>query len=68
MNDFDLSKKDKQISKTIIDCIDESGMLTEDTSEIEEISNFIFTELEIEMFIKKYHSQASSLWCGVQKL
>ena len=52
LNDFDLSKKDKQISKTIIDCIDESGMLTEDTSEIEEISNFIFTELEIESVLK----------------
>ena len=52
LNDFDLSNKETQISKLIIDCIDESGMLTESISGIEEISNFIFTESEIEITLK----------------
>ena len=52
LNDFDLSNKDIRISKVIIDCVDESGMLTDSIAEIEEISNFIFTESEIENILK----------------
>ena len=52
LNDFDLSNRDTQISQVIIDCIDESGMLTESISKIEEISNFIFSESEIELVLK----------------
>ena len=52
LNDFDLSNKEAQISKLLIDSIDESGMLTESISGIEEISNFIFSESEIEITLK----------------
>ena len=52
LNDFDLSNKETQISKLLIDSIDESGMLTESISGIEEISNFIFSESEIEITLK----------------
>ena len=52
LKDFDLNNKETQISKLIIDCIDESGMLTESISGIEEISNFIFSEPEIEIILK----------------
>ena len=52
LNELNLCKKDVQISKIIIDCIDESGMLTEDIHEIEKLSNFIFTDLEIQHVLK----------------
>ena len=52
LNELNLCKKDLQISKIIIDCIDESGMLTEDIHEIEKLSNFIFTDLEIQHVLK----------------
>ena len=52
VNELNLCKKDEQISKIIIDCIDESGMLTEDIHEIEKLSNFIFTDLEIQHVLK----------------
>tara|TARA_B100000579_G_scaffold420973_1_gene421256 strand:- start:324 stop:1598 length:1275 start_codon:yes stop_codon:yes gene_type:complete len=48
LNDFKINKKETEISKLIIDCIDESGQLVTDIEEIEEISNFLFTENEIE--------------------
>ena len=52
LNDLSLSIQDTQISKVIIDCIDEQGMLTESIAKIEEILNFIFTESEIENVLK----------------
>ena len=52
VNELNLCKKDEQISKIIIDCIDESGMLTEDIHEIEKLSNFVFTDLEIQYVLK----------------
>ena len=48
LDDFHLNEKEIKISKLIIACIDESGELTESTEQIEEISNFIFSEKEIE--------------------
>ena len=48
LDDFHLNEKEIQISKLIIGCIDESGKLSESTEQIEEISNFIFTEKEIQ--------------------
>ena len=52
LNELNLCKKDVQISKIIIDCIDESGMLAEDIHEIEKLSNFVFTDLEIQYVLK----------------
>ena len=52
LNELNLCKKDEQISKIIIDCIDESGMLAEDIHEIEKLSNFVFTDLEIQYVLK----------------
>ncbi len=52
LNDLSLSIQDTQISKVIIDCIDEQGMLTESIAKIEEMLNFIFTESEIENVLK----------------
>ena len=52
VNELNLCKKDVQISKIIIDCIDESGMLAEDIHEIEKLSNFVFTDLEIQYVLK----------------
>ena len=48
INDFSLNEDQIKLSKIIIDCIDESGMLTEEISEIEKISNHIFRSNEIE--------------------
>ena len=48
LDDFHLNEKETQIAKLIIGCIDESGKLSESTEQIEEISNFIFTEKEIQ--------------------
>ena len=48
LNDFHLNEKDIKIAKLIIGCIDESGELSESTQQIEEISNYIYSEKEIE--------------------
>tara|TARA_B100002052_G_scaffold259539_1_gene252188 strand:- start:6168 stop:7436 length:1269 start_codon:yes stop_codon:yes gene_type:complete len=48
INDFNLNEDQIKLSKIIIDCIDESGMLTEEIFEIEKISNHIFRSNEIE--------------------
>ena len=48
LDDFHLNEKEIKIAKLIIGCIDESGKLSESTEQIEEISNFIFTEKEIQ--------------------
>ena len=52
LDDFDLNKKQIELSTILIDCIDESGRLTEDTYEIEKISKYIFHANEIEEAIK----------------
>ena len=52
LTDFQLSKKEIEISKLIIDCIDESGKLAEEIHEIEEISKFTFQAFEIEEVLK----------------
>ena len=48
LDDFHLNEKEIKIAKLIIWCIDESGELSESTEQIEEISNFIYSEKEIE--------------------
>jgi RNA polymerase sigma-54 factor len=48
LDDFHLNKKEIKIAKLIIGCIDESGELSESTQQIEEISNYIYSEKEIE--------------------
>ncbi len=48
LNDFHLNEKEIKIAKLIIGCIDESGELSESTEQIEKISNFIYSEKEIE--------------------
>jgi len=48
LDDFHLNEKEIKIAKLIIGCIDESGELSESTEQIEEMSNFIFSEKEIE--------------------
>ena len=48
LDDFHLDEKEIKIAKLIIGCIDESGELSESTEQIEEISNYIYSEKEIE--------------------
>ena len=48
LDDFHLNEKEIKIAKLIIGCSDESGELSESTEQIEEISNFIYSEKEIE--------------------
>ena len=48
LDDFHLNEKEIKIAKLIIGCIDESGELSESTQQIEEISNYIYSEKEIE--------------------
>ncbi len=48
LDDFHLNEKEIKIAKLIIGCIDESGELSESTDQIEEMSNFIYSEKEIE--------------------
>lgn len=50
--DFDLNKKQIELSTTIIGCIDENGMLVEEINEIEELSKYIFNSDEIEEILK----------------
>ena len=45
---FHLNEREIKIAKLIIDCIDEAGELSESIDQIEEISNFIYSEKEIE--------------------
>ena len=51
LDDFHLNEKEIKIAKLIIGCIDESGELSESTEQIEEISNFIYSEKEIEYIL-----------------
>ena len=51
INDFKLNENQIKLSKIIIDCVDENGMLIEDIFEIEKISNHIFTANEVEQVL-----------------
>ena len=51
LNDLHLNRRDNDIAKLIIDCLDESGELVEELSQIEEISNYRFNENEIERIL-----------------
>ena len=46
--DFNLNQKQTELSKIIIDCIDENGMLIEEIFEIEKLSKNIFNSNDIE--------------------
>ena len=48
LNDFNLNQKQTELSKIIIDCIDENGMLVEEIFEIEKLSKNIFNSNDIE--------------------
>ena len=50
--DFDLNKKQIELSTIIIGCIDENGMLIDEIDEIEELSKYIFNSDEIEEILK----------------
>ena len=52
LDDFHLEKKEKKISILIIDCIDESGELSENIEQIEKISNYEYTKEEIEKILQ----------------
>ena len=52
LDDFHLDKKNKNIAKLIIGCLDESGELAESIQNIEEISNFKYSEKEIDNNLK----------------
>ena len=64
LTDFRLSKKEIEISKLIIDCIDESGKLAEEIHEIEEISKFAFQAFEIEEVLKTIIQKLSPYGVG----
>ena len=50
--DFDLNKKQIELSTIIIGCIDENGMLIDEIDEIEELSKYMFNSDEIEEILK----------------
>ena len=52
LSDFDLNDKQIELSTTIIDCIDENGMLVDEIYEIEEICKYSFNSEEIEGILK----------------
>ena len=52
LDEFHLNNREMKISKLLIDCIDESGELIENIAQIEEISNFNFTQIEIKENLK----------------
>ena len=64
LTDLKLSKKEIEISKLIIDCIDESGKLAEEIHEIEEISKFTFQAFEIEEVLKTIIQKLSPYGVG----
>ena len=55
LDEFHLNKKDLEISKLIICCIDESGELMESLDDMEEISKYLFSKNETQA--KKIISQ-----------
>ena len=61
--DFDLNKKQIELSTIIIGCIDENGMLVDEIDEIEELSNHIFNRNEIEEMLENVIQKMSP--CGV---
>jgi len=52
LSDFDLNDKQIELSTTIIDCIDENGMLGDEIYEIEEMCKYSFNSEEIEGILK----------------
>ena len=64
LNDFNLNKDQIKLSKIIIDCIDENGMLIEEIFEIEKISNHIFNSNEIEEILANVIQKMSPAGIG----
>ena len=64
LTDLQLSKKEIEISKLIIDCMDESGKLAEEIHEIEETSKFTFQAFEIEEVLKTIIQKLSPYGVG----
>ncbi len=52
LDELHLNNKQMKISKLLINCIDESGELIESIEQIEKISNFDFTQVEIKENLK----------------
>ena len=61
--DFNLNKKQIELSTIIIGCIDENGMLVDEIDEIEELSKYIFNSDEIEEILKNIIQKMTP--CGV---
>ena len=61
--DFDLNKKQIELSTIIIGCIDENGMLIDEIDEIEELSKYMFNSDEIEEILKNIIQKMTP--CGV---
>tara|TARA_B100001250_G_scaffold404104_1_gene419566 strand:+ start:3876 stop:5144 length:1269 start_codon:yes stop_codon:yes gene_type:complete len=64
LDDLNLSKKQIELSNILINCIDESGRLVEETYEIEKISKYIFDRNEIEEAIKQIIQKMSPSGIG----
>jgi len=62
--DFDLNKKQIEISTIIIGCIDENGMLVDEIDEIEELSKHIFNRNEIEEMLENVIQKMSPYGIG----
>ena len=62
--DFDLNKKQIELSTIIIGCIDENGMLVDEIDEIEELSNHIFNRYEIEEMLENVIQKMSPYGVG----
>ena len=62
--DFDLNKKQIEISTIIVGCIDENGMLVDEIDEIEELSKHIFNRNEIEEMLENVIQKMSPYGIG----
>ena len=49
LNELHIDKRASDIARLIIDCLDESGELVEELTQIEQISNYRFDQDEIEL-------------------
>ena len=62
--DFDLNKKQIELSTIVIGCIDENGMLVDEIDEIEEQSKYIFNRNEIEEMLENVIQKMSPYGVG----
>ena len=64
LDEFHLNRKDLEISKLIIGCIDESGELMESLDDMEEISKYFFSKNEINSVLKNVIQKLSPSGIG----